>query len=197
METARQVGLPLSEQLYFADFFYPLCGDQSGSFRIYWWQHSDPSPLDGDLTMHDAEWKELDGKVFTIALTKLHRTELARRRDYFILRGGKLFSLESPFIAHTMTDEMAYRSPCTPQQLLKSNFKTAIECRADALHKLIDEIGARADLYPSESKKLYMVLGGAYAMGNRGVVVGACVGTALGEVFAPVGGAVGSKYRCN
>ena len=191
MDAARQIGLPMLEQLQYADFFYPLCGEASSKYRIQWWKGSDPSPLDADLTMFDAEWKTLGNKSFTLSLSQLQQDELKRRYDYFLGRGGKPFSPEPPLILHTASDEMTYVSPCTIHQLLNSNFTSAIECRAAALRKLIDEIGARADLYPSESKKLYMVLGGAYGTAKTGVVVGAWVGTTVGGVLAPVGGAVG------
>lgn len=86
---------------------------------------------------------------------------------------------------------MTYVSPCTIQQLLNSKFKTAIECRADALHKLTSEIGARADLYPSNSEKALKILGTAYSGAKTGAVVGAWISGAPGIVLAPVGGAVG------
>ena len=124
-----------------------------------------------------------------VPLTDEQRTELARRRDYYIARGGRLFSVESPLLIYTAADE--YISPCTAQQLLNSNFKSAIECRADALRKLIDEIGARADLYPSDSKKLYIVLSTAASFGRTGAWVGGGVGTIVGGVLAPVGAVVG------
>lgn len=90
---------------------------------------------------------------------------------------------------HTAADE--YISPCTAQQLLNSNFKSAIECRADALRKLIDEIGARADLYTSDFSKLYTVLDKTYKFAGTGAAGGAAVGAIVGGVLAPVGGAVG------
>jgi hypothetical protein len=191
MEAAQLIGLPLLEQVYFADFFYPLCGEKSANYRINWWKQSDPSPLDNDLTMHDTEWKQLCNKTFTLAITPETRDELQRRYDYFLARGGKLFSPGSPFLLHTAVDEMTYVSPCTAQQLLNSKFKSAIECRADALRRLIDEIGARADLYPSNSEKALKILGTAWTGAKFGVKGGAVVGTVVGGVLAPVGGAVG------
>ena len=115
MEAARRIGLPMLEQMRFADFFYPLCGEASAKYRIRWWKQSDPSPLDGDLTMFDAEWKALGNKSFTLSLSQLQQDELKRRYDYFLARGGKPFSPEPPLILHDAADEMRYVSPCTAQ----------------------------------------------------------------------------------
>jgi hypothetical protein len=191
MEAAHRIGLPLLEQAYFADFFYPLCGKNSANYRINWWAGSDPSPLDNDLTMHEAEWKTLQNKDFTLSITKEQHDELARRRDYYISRGGRLFSSELPRIGNTVADEMTYISPCTAQELLNSNFKTSIDCRADALRKLIDEIGARADLYMSEFSKVWTVLTRAVSMGGTGAGAGAVVGMSVGGVLAPAGAVLG------
>lgn len=192
MEAARLIGLPMLEQLRFADFFHPLCGEAAAKHRIQWWKASDPSPLDNDLTMHDAEWKTLANKDFTLSIKPEVREELQRRYDYFLARGGKPFSPELPLLLHDAADEMRYVSPCTAQELLNSQFKSAIECRADALRKLIDEIGARADLYPSDSKKALKILGTAYSGAKGGAVVGAWIaGAPSMAILAPVGGAVG------
>lgn len=192
MEAAHQIGLPMLEQLHYADFFYPLCGEASAKYRIQWWKASDPSPLDNDLTMFDAEWKALANKSFTLSLSKLQQEELQRRYGYFLARGGKPFSPEPPLLIHDAADEMRYVSPCTAQELLNSQFKSAIECRASALRKLIDEIGARADLYPSDSTKLWLILSSAYGTAKTGAVVGAWIaGAPSMAVLAPVGGAVG------
>lgn len=123
--------------------------------------------------MHDAEWKKLRNRDVNLNITQEQHDELKRRYDYFLARGSKPFSPEPPRISHTASDEMTYVSPCTIQQLLNSKFKTAIECRAAALHKLTSEIGARADLYPSNSEKALKVLGTAYSGAKTGAVVGA------------------------
>lgn len=143
--------------------------------------------------MFDAEWKALGNNSFTLSLLKSHKEELQRRYDYFLARGGKPFSPDPPLIFHDGADEMRYISPCTAQELVGSQFKSAIECRASALRKLIDEIGARADLYPSDSKKALKILGTAYSGAKGGAVAGAWIaGAPSMAVLAPVGGAVGA-----
>lgn len=187
MDVARRVGLPLLEQVYFADYFYPLCGTPRANLQ--WKKGFDPSPNDS-LNVKAEEFVSLRGKTLSVPLTAEQRTELERRRDYYTARGGKLFSIESPLVAHTAADE--YVSPCTAQELVGSQFKSAIECRASALRKLIEEIGARADLYPSDSKKALKILGTAYSGAKGGAVVGAWIaGAPSMAILAPVGGAVG------
>ena len=44
MNAAQRIGLPLLEQVYFADYFYPLCGTPRASLQ--WKTGSDPSPND-------------------------------------------------------------------------------------------------------------------------------------------------------
>ena len=56
---------------------------------------------------------------------------------------------------------------------------------------MIDEIGARADLYTSDFSKLYTVLDKTYKFAGTGAAGGAAVGAIVGGVLAPVGGAVG------
>ena len=186
MDAARQVGLPMLEQVYFADYFYPLCGTPRSSLQ--WRDGFDPSPKDS----HDVkpeEFVQFRGTSHTVEITYPQHLELVRRRDYYLARGGKLFSLELAAIEHNIADE--YNSPCTAQELLHSNFKTALECRADALRKLADEIGARADLYVSDFTKLWMVLSRAVSMGGSGAGVGTVVGGSIGGVLAPAGAVIG------
>lgn len=85
MMAAQRIGMPMLDQVRFADFFFPLCGEASAQYRIKWGDaKSDPSPLDGDLTMHDAEWKTLRNRDVNLNITQAQHDELKRRYDYFL-----------------------------------------------------------------------------------------------------------------
>lgn len=185
MEAARQVGLPLREQIMFAEVYYSLCGTPKYYLA---WTKGDPSPGDTSA-IKDTEFDKVRGKAYTIPLVEEQRIELARRRDYFRNRGGKLFSAFEAPIIHQPGDENAeFIAPCVPLQL-QNNFKTSIECRADALRKLGAEIGARAEFYPTESRKLFLMLSTAGSMAKGGAAVTTIVG---GPLAAPIGTIAGA-----
>jgi RHS repeat-associated protein len=66
--------------------------------------------------------------------------------------------------------------------------QTANECRAEALNKLADELGARQELYPSDSEKAVSLVAGGVSgagaggrlLGPGGAVIGGLVGIAVG-----------------
>jgi RHS repeat-associated protein len=85
--------------------------------------------------------------------------------------------------------------PRNPREMRRqTTTQTADECRADALRKLADELGARSDLYPSTGGKLFSILSGGragaaaggYVLGPGGAVLGAGIGATVGAAISDV-----------
>lgn len=94
MEAARLAGLPLSEQVSFADDMIKsgehLFVGKDEKPRLRW--QSDPTPKDKDPLISDAEWKKKYGTRHTHILGDFNKQEMKRRQSYYVLGGGVLGS---------------------------------------------------------------------------------------------------------
>ncbi len=112
MEAARIAGLPLLEQVDFADFILRLPINQQDrnklldvreqakntertpQFRLLWNSKKDPSPKDGTFEIQDWEFNKRRGKQFGFSLNDFEKQELKRRQVYYQLNGGVLGSMK-------------------------------------------------------------------------------------------------------
>lgn len=106
MEAARIAGLPLLEQVDYANFSLRLPINQKEAekrldvrmqekppeFRLLW-KGKDPSPKDGTTEIQDWEFNRRRGKLFNFNLNEVEREELKRRQIYYQLNGGVLGSM--------------------------------------------------------------------------------------------------------
>lgn len=94
MEAARVAGMPLLEQISFADYMINsgehLFVGKDGKLRFKW--TVDPSLKDKDPLISDEEWKAKYGKWHTHILGNFNKQELTRRQIYYVLGGGILGS---------------------------------------------------------------------------------------------------------
>jgi hypothetical protein len=104
-EAARIAGLPLQEQIDFANFMLKLPlsqeeldklfdvkkEDKLFHYRIVW--NKDPTPKDKTAEIQDSEFNKLRGKWFSITLNSNIKNELARRQVYYVLGGRVLGSM--------------------------------------------------------------------------------------------------------
>jgi hypothetical protein len=107
IEAARLVGLPLLEQVDYADFILRLPINQKDreklldkrqqekppEFRLLW-KGKDPSPKDGTIAIQDWEFNKRRGKLFGFNLNDFEKEELKRRQIYYQLNGGSLGSMQ-------------------------------------------------------------------------------------------------------
>ncbi len=110
MEAARIAGLPMLEQVDFADSILRLPynqqdrdklldvreqaknKEQTPQFRLLWNSKKDPSPKDGTFEIQDWEFNKRRGKAFGFKLQDSEKLELTRRQIHYQLNGGKLGS---------------------------------------------------------------------------------------------------------
>lgn len=107
IEAARLAGLPLLEQMDYADFILRLPINQiereklldkrnqekSTGFRLLW-KGKDPTPRDGTIEIQDWEFNRQRGKWFGFSLNDVEKEELKRRQTYYVLNGGLLGSMQ-------------------------------------------------------------------------------------------------------
>lgn len=95
MEAARVAGMPLLEQVSFADYMIKsgehLFVGKDEKPRLKWLE--DPSPKDNNPLVSDKEWKAKHGQWHTHVLGDFNKEELKRRQVYYVLGGGVLGSM--------------------------------------------------------------------------------------------------------
>lgn len=104
MKAAKESGLPLSEQIDFANSILKLPRDPEERIKLFdktkqdepsdyrlMWAISDPTPVDGTRTIQDTEFK--GGANLSYTLTPAEKADLHTRQLYYQMNGGILGTL--------------------------------------------------------------------------------------------------------
>lgn len=135
MEAARLAGMPLLEQVSFAEYMINsgehLFIGKDEKLRLKW--EKDPSPKDNDPLVSDQEWKARYGKSHTHILGAFNKQELSRRQVYYMLGGGVLGSgIEASksdiiIVQLNITFESPHFTETTAADYLKAQIQDAID----------------------------------------------------------------------
>lgn len=135
MEAARVAGMPLLEQVSFAEYMIKsgehLFVGKDEKPRLKW--REDPSPKDNNPLVSDKEWKAKYGQWHTHTLGDFNKQELKRRQVYYALGGGILgsgleaFKNDIIIVPLNITFESPHFDETTAAEYLKSQVQDAID----------------------------------------------------------------------